>query len=96
MYLRLLDYEVRHDPDIPRKDLPEKEPDATNWLNLLGSIAHGSHDESREIGKFLRKKSRELVYALEEEDPSNPAIEILRDEHGDSVSAGSWLKHSRC
>jgi hypothetical protein len=86
MYLRLLDYEVRHDPDIPRKDLPEKEPDATNWLNLLGSIAHGSHDESREIGKFLRKKSRELVYALEQEDPSNPAIEILRDEHGDSVS----------
>jgi hypothetical protein len=86
MYLRLLDYEVRHDPDIPTKDLPAREPDATQWLNLLGSIAHGNHDESREIGRFLRRKSRELGYALEQEDAGNPAIEILRAEHGDGVS----------
>jgi hypothetical protein len=82
MYLRLLDYQVRYDSDIPEKDLPPRTPDATAWLNLLGDISRGSHEESQQSNRFFRRKARELADALESDDPDNLAIDILRGNDG--------------
>jgi len=83
MYLRLLDYEVRHDSEIPKDILPAMSPVATGWLDLLGDIAMGTHEDSRDIQKFFRRKSRELAGALKDEDPGNPVIDLLSNENGD-------------
>jgi hypothetical protein len=80
MYLRLLDYQVRYDSDVGPADLPSRTPDATSWLNLLGDISHGSHEESKQTERFFRRKARELADALDEGDPGNAAVEILRNE----------------
>jgi hypothetical protein len=63
MYMRLLDFYVTNESDIPRKDLPERAPDGAAWLNLLGRIATGGHEESRDAEKFFRSKSRALADA---------------------------------
>ena len=90
MHLRLLDYQVRYDSDIPEKDLPPRTPDATAWLNLLGDISRGSHEESQQSNRFFRRKARELADALECDDPNNLALDILRSDDG-AHSAGSRL-----
>jgi hypothetical protein len=63
MYMRLLDFYVRTESDIPRKDLPESAPDATAWLNLLGKVAKGTHEESRDAERYFRSRCRSLVDA---------------------------------
>lgn len=78
MHLRLLDYEVRY--EIPRDQIPPKTPVATEWLNLLGDVAVGTREDAKDIQTFFRRKSRELADALEDDDPGNPAIDILRNE----------------
>ncbi len=83
MYLRLLDYEVQYDTGIPKDQLPTRTPIAAAWLNLLGDVAMGSHEDSRDIQRFFRKKSRELADALEKDDPGNPVVDLLRNETGD-------------
>ena len=88
MYLRLLDYQVRYDSDIPEKDWPPRAPDATAWLNLLGDIAHDSHEESQQTNRFFRRKARELADALESDDPNNLAIDMLRGD--DSAHSAGW------
>lgn len=80
VYLRLLDYQVRFDSDVSVADLPPRTPDATSWLNLLGDISQGSHEESKQTERYFRRKGRELADALNEGDPGNAAIEILRNE----------------
>jgi hypothetical protein len=86
MYLRLLDYEVQHDSGIPKEQLPRQTPVATSWLNLLGDFACGTHEGSRDVHRFFRRKSSELSAALEEEDPDCPALAILR---GPTTEAGN-------
>ncbi len=79
VYLRLLDYEVRYDSGISKDKLPPRSPVATGWLNLLGEVALGTHEDSKDIQKFFRRKSRELADVLREEDPGNPAIDVLNN-----------------
>lgn len=83
MYMRLLDFFVRNESDIPRKELPEQTPDATAWLNLLGSVAIGSHEESRAAEKFFRNKCRALIEATEQANSSDLRADLLSEERGD-------------
>ena len=80
MYMRLIDFFVTNEADIPRKDLPERSPDGAAWLNLLGSIATGSHEESRDAEKFFRSKCRALVDATEREASIDLRADILSNE----------------
>lgn len=66
MYMRLLDFFVANESDVPRTSLPAKAPDAADWLTLLGSIAMGTHDESNAADKFFRSKCRALVEAAKD------------------------------
>ena len=63
MYMRLLDFYVSNEADTPRKDLPDRAPNGAAWLNLLGRIATGTHEESRDAEKFFRGKCRALADA---------------------------------
>lgn len=81
-YMRLLDFFVRNESDIPRKDLPEQTPDATKWLNLLGSVATGGHAESGDAEKFFRNKCRALTDAARQANSSDLRADMLSDEQG--------------
>jgi hypothetical protein len=80
MCMRLLDFYVTNEADIPRKDLPERAPDGSAWLNLLGRIATGSHEESRDAEKFFRSKCRALAEATERADSADLRADILSNE----------------
>lgn len=80
MYMRLLDFYVTTEADIPRRDLPERAPDGAPWLNLLGRIATGNHDESRDAEKFFRSKCRALVQASNDAQFADLRADILSNE----------------
>ena len=80
MYMRLLDFYVTNEADIPRKDLPERAPDGAAWLNLLGRIATGGHEKSRDAEKFFRSKCRALADATERADSADLRADILSNE----------------
>jgi hypothetical protein len=63
MYARLLDFYVRNESDSEKADLPSSAPDATGWMELLGSFLNQTHEESRDAERFFRSKSRQLVEA---------------------------------
>ena len=78
MYMRLLDYYVTTEADVPRSSLPASAPDARAWLDLLGSIAGGLHPESREAERSFRKYGNALAQVLVDDDPGHPVIAMLR------------------
>jgi hypothetical protein len=82
MYMRLLEFFVATESDLAsqKNALPPKEPDATEWLNLLGAIARGSHDESRDAEKFFRNAARKLVQASDPQQPTDLRLDILESE----------------
>ena len=80
MYLRLLDWQVRYDFEIPRDRLPPSSPDARAWLDLLGSIAVGTHDETKQSMRYFRKIGRQLANHLEQKEPGHPALDVLRSD----------------
>jgi hypothetical protein len=80
MYMRLLDFFVSTESDIPRAELPERAPDAKEWLELLGNIACGAHDESRDAERFFRSKSRALVDAAASDPTASVRSDILATE----------------
>lgn len=81
MYMRLLDFFVETEADIPRNELPERAPDATRRLELLGEIATGAHEESRIAERFFRSKARSLVDAAEGEPSAAFRSDILTNEN---------------
>jgi hypothetical protein len=78
MALRLLDCEVRYDPQL-RPQLPKFRPYATEWVNLLGDILHERRPEARGVLGDLSRKATQLAEALEKEDYAE-AAEILRND----------------
>lgn len=80
MCLRLLDLAVRSEPDLKKEKLPDEQPDATEWLNLLGSIMYKSHQCSSQILRDTARSCYQLAEALEEKDESPTACDILRVE----------------
>jgi hypothetical protein len=96
MYMRLLDYFVRTEADIPRNDLPEPAPDATAWLNLLGALASGSHEESRDAERYFRSRCRALTEASKAEGSAGLRTDILANEadgrrHGERLAESLTL-----
>ena len=65
MHARLLDYFVRSESEIDRKSLPPTSPDGTAWLNLLGSVLNGSHEEARDARRHFTRTARKLRDAAE-------------------------------
>jgi len=80
MYIRLLDYFVQYESDIPRNALPQQAPDARLWLDLLGSVAVGTHAESLNAEKFFRNKCRALTDGAVAANSSDLRADILQDE----------------
>lgn len=77
MILRLLDYAARHNRNIKRQEFRSR-PYATDWLNMLGSVLHGQHDEASYIHHTMEDDCEKLAEALEEAYPA--AAETLRDQ----------------
>ncbi|MGA9767212.1 MAG: hypothetical protein WBQ49_21425 [Rhodomicrobium sp.] len=99
MYMRLLDHYVRVESDIDRKDLPPTAPDATGWLDLLGAIASGEHEEGRDAERFFRSNCRKLVDAIKDDANAGLRADILRDEnsrrHGERLAEALTLAYER-
>lgn len=93
MYMRLLDFYVWNEADIPRSDLPERAPDGLAWLDLLGRIATGVHEESRDAERFFRSKCRALVDATRREGSTDLRADILAKE-GDGRKHGWRLSEA--
>jgi hypothetical protein len=81
MYMRLLDFFVSTESEMPVADHPERAPDATRWLELLGSIACGAHKESRDAERSFRSKSRALIDAAAGDPAANFRSDILSAEN---------------
>lgn len=77
MMLRLLDYAARSNRKIKRQEIGSR-PYATDWLNTLGSVLHGEHDEASYIHHTMEDDCEKLAEALEESYPE--AADTLRDE----------------
>ncbi|WP_287346099.1 hypothetical protein [Mesorhizobium sp.] len=65
MHARLLDHFVRSESEIDRKSWPPTSPDGTDWLNLLGSVLNGSHEEARDARRHFTRTARKLRDAAE-------------------------------
>ena len=90
MLLRVLEDQVR---DLEIKQLPQRSPDATVWINLLGDILHGRHHDSDDVVKGARRNCRRLADALEEEDEMPGVVSGLRN---DTVPAPLRLAEALC
>jgi len=89
MHARLLDHFVRSESDIDRRKLPPTSPDATQWLNLTGSILNGSHDEAREARRHFSKTARKLRDAAETAEDLE--LRVLLGEEGGDTDPGRAL-----
>jgi hypothetical protein len=78
MCLRVLDSQARY--EIDGADELRFSPDATNWINLLGSLFHGQHQQSANLAKDIRKDCRRLADALREQDEAPAAVAVLNNE----------------
>ena len=65
MHARLLDHFVRSESEIDRKSWPSTSPDGTDWLNLLGSVLNGSHEDARDARRHFTRTARKLRDAAE-------------------------------
>jgi hypothetical protein len=83
MYARLLDHYVRSESEIDRKTLPSTSPDATDWLNLTGSVLNGDHDQAKDARRYFSKTARKL------RDAADLAEDLeLRTLLGEEVNGG--------
>lgn len=80
MCLRILDQAVRYEPDMKKEKLPSEQPDATEWINLLGSIMQKNHQCSEPILRDKKKDCNELADELEKDKKAPAACDILRSE----------------
>lgn len=78
MYMRLLDFYVTTESEMPPSTWPPRAPDARGWLDLLGSLACGVHKESNDAERSFRKFGNTLAQVLEENDPGHPIIAMVR------------------
>jgi len=85
MCLRLLDYTACNDPKI-RKQQPVKSPFATEWINMLGSILRGTHEQSGHILYNFEQKTTALADKLRQEFPE--ISELL--ENADACPNPIW------
>lgn len=77
MALRLLDHEARYDPTLRKLDIQYR-PYATEWVNLLGDLLHGRHNQARDVHYALELHAQRLAESFE--DDYADAAEILRND----------------
>lgn len=77
MALRLLDYQARGNRKIKKQNVPTR-PYATEWINLLGDLLHGRHEQAPRIHDSLEEKAENLAERLEGDYPDT--ARILDDE----------------
>lgn len=77
MCLRIVGNRVRFNRHL-KHGFPSPQPDATEWVNLLGEIVHGRHPQSETILNDVEEKCETLAEKLEEKQVSQPAIDVLR------------------
>ena len=68
MLLRLLDYAARNNKRV-RKQETRTRPYATEWLDLLGALLHGRHEEAQFIHHQMDDDSDRLAEALQGDYP---------------------------
>ncbi len=85
MCLRVLDQAVENEPDIEEENLPSKQPDPTEWLNLLGSIMQENHQCSQQILRDTARVCKKFAAALEEKEKSPDACDILKSKDVNAV-----------
>ena len=73
MALRLLDYQARGNRKIKRQDVPTR-PYATKWINLLGDLLHGRHEQAQRINDSLEEKAENLAERLKGDYPETARI----------------------
>ena len=66
MALRLLDYEARSRPRIKLQQVATR-PYATEWLNLLGDLAHDRHAEAKRVSFAIEDKADRLAEKVAED-----------------------------
>ena len=66
MALRLLDYEARSQPRIKLQTVATR-PYATEWLNLLGDLAHDRHTEAPRVAVLIEDKAEKLAEKVAED-----------------------------
>ena len=77
MALRLLDYEARSRPRIKLQQVATR-PYATEWLNLLGDLAHDRHPEAQRVAFAIEDKAERLAEKVAE-DHDDVARTLLGD-----------------
>ncbi len=77
MMLRILDEKTRYDRYL-KNMLPPDNPDATDFINLLGSVLNESHPFARGILNNLEEECHKLADGLKDADENLPVVELLR------------------
>lgn len=85
MCLRVLDAEARYESEIDNADDLRKNPDGSDWINLLGDLFHGRHDESQNVHRNARKLCRRLAEELERQDEGTHVCGILKSDQVNPV-----------
>ena len=85
MCLRVLDAEARYESEIENADDLRKNPDGSDWINLLGDLFHGRHDESQNVQRNARKLCRRLAEELERQDEGTHVCGILKSDQVNPV-----------
>jgi len=80
MCLRILDDRVRHDKKLKKDVLPSTSPDATEFINLLGSIFIGAHPHSERILNDLDERCANVADAFSDEKQESEIQNMLKME----------------
>lgn len=73
MVLRLLDYQAGANRKIKIQNVPTR-PYATEWINLLGDLLHGRHEQAQRIHDSLEEKAENLAEKLKGDYPETARI----------------------
>lgn len=79
MGARLLDWGARYNKNL-RDHARNARPYAIEWLDILGGILHGRHDDSKRVHDRMDEDAEKLAERLHEEAPA--ISELLADAHG--------------
>jgi len=81
MCLRILDDAVRFDR-VLREQIPQSQPDGTEWINLLGEVISGKHSRSQKIMDDLDEKCLRLAEAFREAEDMELAAQDRLQQSG--------------
>lgn len=84
MTLRLLDRSARHNRRIKGHEIPIK-PYSTLWLNLLGDLLFGRHEEAEYVLRVMEDMAEELAGKLVDDYPDSAQILLLAESQPNPV-----------